>query len=195
MVTRSSTISAEFEAIQTALEVLEPLSDTQRQFAVAMILSRLGMQTSPNGNVMNVGGFGAGATAGSASGAVAASTRGGESTAPDVREFLRQKNPLTDLERYLCLAYYLTRHMNMQTFKSKDIVELNGKAGGHDFSNAAVTAGNATQHSKLLSKAGAGKKRITIRGEQLVDALPERTKVKEITKSRAARKRVKRTKK
>ena len=40
---KSSVITQEFQAIQAALEALEPLDTTQRQFAVSMILSRLGM--------------------------------------------------------------------------------------------------------------------------------------------------------
>ena len=44
---KSSVITQEFKAIQASLEVLEPLDPTQRQFAVTMILSRLGMRGTP----------------------------------------------------------------------------------------------------------------------------------------------------
>jgi len=47
IVPKASVITQEFQAIQAALEVLEPLDPTQRQFAVSMILSRLRMEAAP----------------------------------------------------------------------------------------------------------------------------------------------------
>jgi hypothetical protein len=168
---KSSVITQEFQAIQVSLEALEPLDQAQRQFAVAMILSRLGM----------------GGTAGVAPIAgVTSSTAGAVSAGPaglsgiGVKEFLKQKAPTTDLERFICLAYYLTHTMEMPSFTTREITKLNADAHGVDFSNAAATAMNAVKQSKYLSSAGGGKKRITTRGEAVVDAMPDRAKVKEV---------------
>jgi hypothetical protein len=49
-----------------------------------------------------------------------------------------------------------------------------------NFSNAAATAMNAVNQSKYLSRASGGRKRITTRGEAVVDAMPDRAKVKEV---------------
>jgi hypothetical protein len=191
MTTKSGTIPEEFKAIQMALEALEPLKEPQREFAIAMILARLGRRPFPQPGVSEGG---SGGSAGASGGAAAAVGGGAADVSTNVRAFLKQKSPITDLERYLCLAFFMTRYKNASTFSNKEIIKLNGEAGGHDFSNAAVTAGNATRQSKLLSTAGGGKKRITVRGEQLVEALPDRAKVKEITKSRTVRKKAKRRK-
>jgi hypothetical protein len=169
-----SVITEEFEAIKIALEALEPLQENQRKFAINMILSRLGVnapsqdqgrpQRQPPANNQAPG------------------------DAEGARQFLIEKNPATDLERYVCVAYYLAKRMNTPTFSTREVTKLNGEAGGHNFSNAAATAANATRQSKLFSNAGHGKKRLTIRGERLVDALPDRQKVAEIIKSKGGKK-------
>lgn len=178
---KSSVITQEFEAIQAALEVLEPLDQTQRQFAVTMILSRLGM-TAPSPAALGTNDpqakqkEPAAAIPGGAHGVAALK-------GISVKDFVKQKAPNTDLERFICLAYYLTRAKEMPSFTTRDITTLNAEANGQDFSNAAATAMNAVKQSKLLSRAGGGKKRITTRGESLVEALPDRVAVKEIVRS------------
>jgi hypothetical protein len=183
---KSSVITQEFAAIQTALEVLEPLGQTQRQFAVAMILSRLGMTGAP------AAGLWPGGTQPRQKEAPA-DNNSGASEGPDggagpkgisVKDFLKQKAPTTDLERFICLAYYLTRVRGTLSFTTREITKLNADALGEDFSNAAATAMNAVKQSRLLSRAGGGKKRITTRGESLVEALPDRAKVEVIRSAR-----------
>src|SRR5262249_58909273 len=92
------------------------------------------------------------------------------------KQFLKQKNPSSDLERLICLAYYMLHVKDAATFSTRDITKLNGEAGGTDFSNAAATANNGVAQSKFLSRAGGGKKRLTNRGEAVVEALPDRAK-------------------
>jgi hypothetical protein len=171
-VPKSSVITQEFQAIQTALEALEPLDPVQRQFAVSMILSRLGIGGTPGAAP------GTEAPAPVAAGAASAGTTGLGGIG--VKEFLKQKAPTTELERLVCLAYYLTHSMNISSFMTKEIKKLNTEAHGMDFSNAAATATNAVRQSKFLSGASGGKKRITTRGEAVVEAMPDRAKVKEV---------------
>ncbi|MGB6974681.1 MAG: hypothetical protein WBD67_08375 [Terracidiphilus sp.] len=184
----TSVITQEFQAIQAALEVLEPLGPTQRQFAVSMILSRLGMDAAPGAA------FKAGSNPQTQAGAGGAAATGlnGIST----KEFLKQKAPKTDLERLVCLAYYRTHMQDTPNFTTREITNLNVEAHGTDFSNAAATAMNAVRQSKLLSTAAGGKKRINTRGEALVEALPDRAKAKEaLTASRGGGKKRGRAKK
>jgi hypothetical protein len=171
-VPKSSVITQEFQAIQAALEALEPLDPAQRQFAVSMILSRLGMRGTP-GLAPD-----AGAPPPVAAGAANARVTGVGGIG--VKEFLRQKAPTTDLERFVCLAYYLTHSMDTPSFTTKEITKLNADAHGMDFSNAAATAMNAVRQSKYLSSASGGKRRITTRGEAVVEAMPDRAKVGEV---------------
>jgi hypothetical protein len=137
-----------------------------------MILSRLGMGGTPG--VAS----GAGVPPPSASGAAGAGIVGLGGIS--VKEFLKQKAPTTDLERLVCLAFYLTHAKDIPSFTTREITKLNSDAHGMDFSNAAATAMNAVKQSKYLSSASGGKKRITTRGEAIVDAMPDRAKVKEV---------------
>lgn len=167
---KASVITEEFKAIQTALEALEPLGETQRKFAVSMVLTRLGMSEAPK--------FGGGGGGGGGSGAAA----GGGT--PDItnmkpKEFLAQKKPTTDLERLVCLAYFLTHARNTPKFKVKDITDLNDEALATRFSNASQTASNAVNQSRVLAPAEKRQKRITVDGERLVEALPDRAAVDE----------------
>src|SRR5262245_40183866 len=169
---KSSIITEEFKAIQAALEVLEPLDETQRAFAVRMILSRLGMADPPRGGSGSPTGGGGGN-----GGRTLLDT--GDIKSMTAKQFLKQKDPRTDLERFVCLAYYRQHAMDEPTFATRDITKLNGEAGGTDFTNAAGTANNGVAQSKFLSRAGGGKKRLTNRGEAVVEALPDRAKVTE----------------
>jgi hypothetical protein len=113
------------------------------------------------------------------------------------KQFMTQKRPSSELERITCLAYYLTHNRSTPAFKTRDITKLNTEAAQPAFSNAAVFARNAVQ-SEWLSKAGGGSKQITALGEAVVEALPDRDKVKAAIESnrssrlrRGRRKRVK----
>src|SRR5262249_34963010 len=139
IMTNESVIKKSFEAIQTALEALEPLDTTQREFALSMILKGLGMSESTGSKAPN------------------GSRDKGNNTLPtDIRamtakDFLRNKKPYTDLERLICLAYYLTYARDMSQFRTEDITALNTEAAGAKFSNASATARNAVSQSGFLS--------------------------------------------
>jgi hypothetical protein len=96
---------------------------------------------------------------------------------PTAKSFLAQKEPKTDAERITCLAYYLTHYKATPRFKTKELQALNVEAAQPKFSNPAVAVMNAAG-SKYLSPAGGGDKQITVLGEKLIDALPDREKVK-----------------
>jgi hypothetical protein len=99
------------------------------------------------------------------------------------KSFLAQKDPQTDAERITCLAYYLTHYKATSRFKTKALATANVDAAQPKFSNPAVAVMNAAG-SKYLSAAGGGDKQITVLGEKLVDALPDREKVNALRKPR-----------
>jgi hypothetical protein len=172
---KESAITVEFKAIQTSLEALEPLDDTQRRFAVSMILARLGMDGAAGHlrvapGVGHVGAPGAGSPPPGTTGNIKDLS---------AKDFLKQKQPRTDLERFTCLAYYLTHAQGITQFSTRDVTKLNGEAHGPNFTNAAATAQNGMKQSRFFSKAGGGKKRITTLGEAVVEALPSAEAVKE----------------
>lgn len=110
------------------------------------------------------------------------------------REFLAQKSPRSDTERTACLAYYLTKFRNTSQFKTIDITRLNTEAAQPKLANASYTARNAVDQ-QYLALAGAGKKQITIRGEALVEALPDRNVVRDALEKNPLRRKKKQTKK
>jgi hypothetical protein len=129
-----------------------------------MNLIMTGSTTLPNANP------GAGSVAMTA-------TAGGDLGTP--KQFLALKRPATDYERVACLAYYLTHARKIPKFKTKDMTALNTDAAQHTFSNASGAVADATTKYRYLSSAGSsGAKQITNLGEIVVDALPDRDKVK-----------------
>jgi len=131
------------------------------------------------GSVTNAGG------AGAATGAGAPANSGGNVTP---KQFLAQKRPTTEYERVACLAYYLTHTRNTPQFKTNDLTALNTEAAQRKLSNPSVAVGDATTKYGYLSSAGDGKKQITNLGEIVVDALPDREKVKQAIAENRTRK-------
>ncbi len=95
------------------------------------------------------------------------------------KEFLFQKQPITDVERVACLAYYLSHFRDVPHFKTVDISKLNTEAAQVKFSNTAYAIANAIR-AKLLAPASRGTTQLTAIGERFVDALPDRIAAKEI---------------
>jgi len=93
------------------------------------------------------------------------------------KEFLRDKSPVTDLERIACLAYYLTHYRSQPHFKTVDLSALNTEAAQTKFSNATLAANNALT-AGLLAQAGKGSKQLSAAGETFVQLLPDRDEAK-----------------
>jgi hypothetical protein len=111
---------------------------------------------------------------------------GGANVSP--KTFMTAKRPSTDMERIACLAFYLTHTKRVTSFKTRDLIDLTIAAAQPKMSNASFAARNAVQN-EYLSLAGGGKKQITARGEAVVQALPDRDKVREALKTHPLRKR------
>lgn len=95
----------------------------------------------------------------------------------DSKTFMAAKRPMSDVERITCLAYYLSRYRGATQYKTRELTDLNTEASQPRFSNPTVAARNAVVQ-QYLSLAGGGRKQITTRGEAVVEALPDREKVK-----------------
>ena len=156
------------DAAWTALSNLEP--DEQRR-VVLWLIDKLKLSGAVSLAPAALGGAPAHQPTGGPS---AGTVTGGGLTA---KQFMAQKKPKTDAERVTCLAYFLTRQRDTAQFKTKALTDLNKEAAGATFSNAAVAVSNATR-DHYLAPAGGGMKQITVRGEAVVDALPDRERVK-----------------
>lgn len=95
------------------------------------------------------------------------------------KDFMTDKKPRTDIEKVVCLAYYLTHYANTPHFQTVDISKLNTEAAQIKFSNAAVPVNNAAQGGYLVP-APHGKKQISAAGERFVQALPDRDAAKKV---------------
>lgn len=101
------------------------------------------------------------------------------------KEFMVMKKPSSEIERITCLAFYLSKYRNISAFKTKNLTKLNIEAAQPSFSNPTVFARNA-ETAGYLAKAGGGSKQISPLGESLVNALPDREKVKAVIKANIA---------
>lgn len=107
------------------------------------------------------------------------------------KEFLLDKNPQTDVERVVCLAYYLTHYRDTPHFKTVDISTLNTEAAQRKFSNAAKAVDNATRQAGYLVQATKGNKQISATGERFVELLPDREAAREAVRTYQPRKKSK----
>lgn len=94
------------------------------------------------------------------------------------KEFLRDKHPITDVERVTCLAYYLAHYRDRPHFKTVDIAALNTEAAQPKFSNTSVAVDNARALGYLVA-ATKGNKQIGSAGERFVELLPDREAARE----------------
>lgn len=93
------------------------------------------------------------------------------------KDFLHEKDPDSETERFVCLAYYLMHYRGVQHFKTLDISELNTEAAQIKFSNSTAVA-SAAANQGLIGPAPGGLKQLTARGERLVSLLPDREAVR-----------------
>lgn len=109
------------------------------------------------------------------------------------KEFLREKAPKSDIEKVVCLAYFLTHYRETKHFKTIDISKLNTEAAQLKFSNAAYAVDNASKRGFLVPAGKNGMKQISSMGEQFVNALPDREEAKASLEQFKVRKQGKKT--
>lgn len=97
-----------------------------------------------------------------------------------IKEFMNIKKPIGFYERIACLGYYLEKMMGMDGFKTSDITQANKDARLHPMSNPTFFVNDATSKYGFLTPIGSGKKGISAKGESVVEALPDREKVRQI---------------
>ena len=115
------------------------------------------------------------------------STHYSENRSLSAKEFLRDKSPQTDIERVVCLAYYLTHYRDVPHLKTLDISTLNTEAAQPKFSSASVAVDNAAKAGYLVP-AVKGNKQLSAVGEHYVQLLPDRDAAKASLKSARSRK-------
>jgi hypothetical protein len=104
------------------------------------------------------------------------------------KDFLRQKEPRTDVERAMCLAYYLAHYRDVPSFKTGDIAKLNTEAAQRKFANTAYTVNNAATTGYFVAAPG-GNRQLSSMGEQYVEALPDRQAARSLRMNKTRRRR------
>jgi len=107
------------------------------------------------------------------------------------KEFIFEKDPITEVERLACLAFYLTHYQDMPHFKNIDLSRLNIEAAQRKLSNPAVSINNAMRDGFFVQATEAGYKQLSAMGERFVQLLPDRdaaSKVRERMSSRRGKK-------
>lgn len=174
--------NSEVSAMDTSLSALSGLESDEQRRVLIWLIDKLKLSGSVSMGTPAPGALPVQQPSG-------ASVSTGSGAGLTAKQFMAQKKPKTDAERITCLAYYLTNYRQTPHFKTRELTDLNTKeAAGTPFSNAAVAVSNATR-DQYLSPAGSGKKQITVRGEAVVDALPDREKVTAALAENPARRR------
>lgn len=188
---KASSFSDELSALAVVLGALEPLDEEKREFVLRTAMDRLQINTTVGATHGN--GFGQSRTPGGDGGSHNGPTP--ELARMNPKEFMRRKQPATDVQRIACLAYYLTHARNTAQFKTADLTKLNTEAAGGKFSNAAVAVRNATGLSGFLAPGGGGRKQIAALGEDIVNALPDQEQVRVLIAGAKKRRRGRKPKK
>jgi hypothetical protein len=96
-----------------------------------------------------------------------------------IKSFLAQKRPENFYERVACLVYHLEKFDGKNEVGTKEIVKANSDARLSTLTNPAVFVKHATHTYGYLTSLGKRMFALSMRGEAVVDALPDRAKVEE----------------
>jgi hypothetical protein len=177
--------AVEFTALQSVISALQPLSVEARQRIVDAAVTFLRLSGTRSQGVPQLTGGGSQSTS------RAPSYSADTSMSP--KEFLLEKQPLTDVERMACLAYYLTHYRDTPHFKTLDLSKLNTEAAQPKFANAANTSNNAVKRGYLV-QSSKGQRQLSAAGERFVFALPDRSAAKSAMSAIRPRRRTSRQK-
>src|ERR1035437_2887353 len=147
------TLGKELAAVQAICEALVDLDDAGRGFVLKTVSMRLGIslalaapQQVPDGSKKNI------------SSPVETGLDPRSSRTPGSqteREFFREKQPISQVHRVACLAFYLTHFKGQPQFKTKDLTKVNSDGGQPQMSNASVSIANA-EKARLITPIGHG---------------------------------------
>ncbi|WP_426409399.1 hypothetical protein [Bradyrhizobium ganzhouense] len=122
-------------------------------------------------------GNGNGAGAGNAGAGAGNKAAGQHSSGLSAKQFLAQKKPTTLYERIACLGYFLHTERETSEFGAKELREINKEAAQQPISNLPQRVKDTASKYGFIAASGRSKQ-MTIRGDAVVEALPDREAVK-----------------
>lgn len=175
-------------ALSAVIGLLEPLTAEQRTKVLRGAMAYLGIAGDDTFSGSTFSASGSRRTTESQP----ASPTFSEDRTQSPKDFLRDKQPFTDIDRVACLAYYLAHYRDTPHFKTLDISKLNTEAAQIKLSNPTYTVDNAAR-AGLLVPAAKGTKQISTMGELYVQALPDREAAKSVLANTRTRRRGKKS--
>lgn len=174
------------DALKSVVETLDSLESNEKQWVLQSAASLWSITIAPNSSAA-----GAATGAGTNGGTFAGASPGGNGQQTDVQKdpkaFIKAKNPQSETQRVACLAYFLSNYRGTPAFKAKEIVALNTESRGPAFNVPRAVNNAANAKHKYLSSVGQGQKQITAHGEEVVEALPDLEKLKEVESRKATK--------
>lgn len=177
----------EFEALQTVIGALQPLSIEAQHRILASVATFL------QAPAQEVGGLRTNRESSTVAATRTVPPAYSDNVVMSPKEFVIEKQPRTDVERIACLAYYLTHYEDTPSFKTLDLSKLNTRAAQPKFTNAAQVAKNAVT-SGYLVPSSKGHRQLGAAGEQFVRALPDREAARTAMAAARPKRRIKRAK-
>ena len=160
--------------LQSIIELLSPLEKASQEKLVRTVITFLDLDTQSPKPISRQ-------SHGNVSGTIQRESVFSGHKVLTPKKFMIEKSPQTEMEKAICLAYYLAHYHDMPHFKTVDISKLNTEAAQRKFTNASYAINNAVQ-SGYFVPAIKGHKQISVMGERYVEALPNREEAKSALK-------------
>jgi hypothetical protein len=113
---------------------------------------------------------------GSAAGTARRSASGETASGLDAKQFIAMKKPNTLYERIACLGYFLHTERNTSEFAAKEIRAINKEAAQQPITNLPQRIADTARKYGFIAASGRNKQ-MTVRGDAVVLALPDREAV------------------
>ncbi|MBC8876335.1 MAG: hypothetical protein H8E44_43460 [Planctomycetes bacterium] len=146
----SNQYQKEIEALGVVLGAIGELDEQGQQFVLQTVANRLGAP-QPSVSSWIEGGGGPEAPTVPTSTPTRVADPASSDTEVDPKHFVDDKRPTTDVERVICLAYFLAHHRDQRHFKTADVSKLNTEAAQPDLSNTSQSMKQATDKGLLAN--------------------------------------------
>lgn len=168
-----TTVINDMDAVRTIHDALKPLDPEARArvLQASMTLLQIGAPALQTVNQQS-----------QSQGSVITHHQAGSSSLVSVEKidrFVASKKPIDTYQRLACLAYFLEHKEEKVDLSVKELKQANSDARQSNISNISAFLDKATSRHGYFSAAGKGKKRLSVRGSAVVEALPDRAAVKE----------------